>query len=100
VPWYAKAVALVVVAYALSPLDLVPDFIPVLGYVDDLLLVPLGMLFAVRLVPAHLMAEFRAVAVDADRGGTLGRVGAGFIVVMWVTALLAVGLWVRSYLGQ
>ena len=62
VPWYAKAAAIAVAAYALSPIDLIPDFIPVLGYLDDLIIVPLGILLAVRLVPEDLMAEFRASA--------------------------------------
>ena len=62
VPWYAKAVAVAVAAYALSPLDLIPDFIPVLGQLDDAVIVPLGILLAVRLIPPELMAEFRAAA--------------------------------------
>ena len=66
-PWYAKVVAAGVAAYALSPIDLIPDFIPVLGYVDDLLVVPLGMLLVVRLIPKPLMAEFREQAVLRDR---------------------------------
>src|SRR6187455_841485 len=62
VPWYAKAVAAAVAAYALSPIDLIPDFVPVLGYLDDLLIVPLGIMLAVRLIPLPLMVEFRAEA--------------------------------------
>ena len=60
VPWYAKAVAAAVTAYALSPIDLIPDFIPVLGYLDDVVIVPAGILLAVRLIPCDLMDEFRA----------------------------------------
>jgi uncharacterized membrane protein YkvA (DUF1232 family) len=60
VPWYAKAVAVAVAAYAISPIDLIPDFIPILGYLDDLVIVPLGIVLAVKLVPAELMSEFRA----------------------------------------
>jgi len=59
VPWYAKAVAGAVAAYALSPIDLIPDFIPVLGYVDDLVIVPVGIALTVRLIPGDLMMEFR-----------------------------------------
>src|SRR5882762_11450439 len=66
VPWYAKAVALAVAAYALSPIDLIPDFIPVLGYLDDLIIVPLGILLVVKLIPAELMAEFRAEAARRE----------------------------------
>ena len=61
-PWYAKLLAGAVVAYALSPIDLIPDFVPVLGYLDDLILLPLGILLAVRLVPKPLMQEYRSAA--------------------------------------
>jgi uncharacterized membrane protein YkvA (DUF1232 family) len=64
VPWYAKLVAGAVAAYALSPIDLIPDFIPVLGYVDDLIIVPLGILLAIRLIPRPLMAELRILAAQ------------------------------------
>src|SRR3954463_9018820 len=66
VPWYAKAVAGAVAAYALSPIDLIPDFIPVFGYLDDLIVVPLGILLAVRLIPAPLMQELRAEATRRE----------------------------------
>src|SRR6266852_5354025 len=59
VPWYAKAVGVCVVAYALSPIDLIPDFVPVLGYLDDLVLVPLGLLLVLRLIPVDVLAEHR-----------------------------------------
>jgi uncharacterized membrane protein YkvA (DUF1232 family) len=62
VPWYARAFIVCVAAYALSPIDLIPDFIPVLGYVDDLILLPLGMVLALELVPADVLAECRAKA--------------------------------------
>jgi uncharacterized membrane protein YkvA (DUF1232 family) len=61
-PWYAKALAVAVAGYALSPLDLIPDFVPVLGYLDDLLIVPLGIVAVVRLIPPQVMAESRAAA--------------------------------------
>src|SRR5437763_12027806 len=61
-PWYAKALAVAVAGYALSPIDLIPDFVPVLGYLDDLLIVPLGILAVVRLIPPEVMAESRAAA--------------------------------------
>jgi uncharacterized membrane protein YkvA (DUF1232 family) len=61
-PWYAKALALCVAGYALSPIDLIPDFVPVLGYLDDLVIVPLGMLAVLRLIPPEIMAENRAAA--------------------------------------
>src|SRR5262245_4218428 len=72
VPWYAKALAMAVAAYALSPLDLIPDFIPVFGYLDDLVIVPLGILLVVALIPSALMAEFRtqAAAISAKPRST------------------------------
>ena len=94
VPWVAKAVAAVVVAYALSPIDLIPDFIPVLGYLDDLLLVPLGILLAVRLIPADLMAEFRAAAARQAVRPT-SRAGAVVVGAIWavLAGLLVWWLW-------
>jgi uncharacterized membrane protein YkvA (DUF1232 family) len=67
-PWYAKAIAAAVAAYALSPIDLIPDFIPVLGYLDDLVIIPLGILLVIRLIPAEVMAEFRREAERASSG--------------------------------
>jgi uncharacterized membrane protein YkvA (DUF1232 family) len=61
-PWYAKLFTVLVVAYAFSPIDLIPDFIPVLGFVDDAILLPMGIWFALKLVPAPVMAESRAQA--------------------------------------
>ena len=87
VPWYAKAVAGAVAAYALSPIDLIPDFIPVFGYLDDLIIVPLGIVLAVKLVPAELMAEFRAEAVR--RSKPTSRVGLAFIILIWTLAAVA-----------
>jgi uncharacterized membrane protein YkvA (DUF1232 family) len=90
-PWLAKVVAAAVAAYALSPVDLIPDFIPVLGYLDDLVIVPLGILLAVRLVPPELMAEYRASAlVRSER--PISRAGLIGIVTIWMT-VLAVILW-------
>src|SRR5215510_13084224 len=65
-PWYAKAIAACVVAYALSPIDLIPDFIPVIGYLDDLVIVPLGIALVLKLIPAEIMAEHRALASAAQ----------------------------------
>jgi len=94
VPWYAKAVALAVAAYALSPIDLIPDFVPVVGYVDDLILVPLGILLAVQLIPAHVLAEHRAAATDARL--TPSRNAAIVIIAIWIgAALLAAAVAIR-----
>jgi uncharacterized membrane protein YkvA (DUF1232 family) len=85
-PWYAKAWALAVTAYALSPLDLIPDFIPVLGYLDDLVLVPLGIALAVKLIPPEVMADARLTATKAE-GGSIGKVGAAVIALVWMVIL-------------
>jgi uncharacterized membrane protein YkvA (DUF1232 family) len=91
VPWHAKAVAICVAAYALSPIDLIPDFIPVLGYLDEVVILPLGIVLAVRLVPPDLMAEFRQ---EADRLGErpASRAGAAMIIGLWLLAAAAL-LW-------
>ena len=96
-PWYAKAVAALVAGYALSPIDLIPDFIPVLGHLDDLLIVPLGILLAIRLIPEPLLAEFRAAAA-ARAARPTSRRAAIVIVLLWVCALALAGwwLWPRS----
>ena len=91
VPWPAKAVAVCVAAYALSPIDLIPDFIPVLGYLDDLIIVPLGILLALRLVPPDLMAEFRREA-DGLGERPASRAGAAMVVALWLLAAIAL-LW-------
>ena len=84
VPWYAKAVAGAVAVYALSPIDLIPDFIPVLGYLDDLIVVPLGILLAVWLIPDPLMREFRAEALRRERPT---RARSGLLDSMWDSRL-------------
>jgi uncharacterized membrane protein YkvA (DUF1232 family) len=89
VPWPAKALAGLTVAYALSPIDLIPDFIPVLGYLDDLVLVPLGLAIAIRLVPPSVLAEHRAEASRRfAHGAPRSRVGAALVVLVWVLALV------------
>jgi uncharacterized membrane protein YkvA (DUF1232 family) len=97
VPWYARVFAAVVVAYAFSPIDLIPDFIPVLGYLDDLVLVPLGIALALRMIPPAVMAECRARAREALAAGKpTNWIAAAVIVVVWlVLAALGVLLVVR-----
>ncbi len=89
-PRAARIVAAMVAACALSPIDLIPDFIPVLGLLDDLLIVPLGILLAVRLIPPEPMAAFRHQA-EARHDRPRSRTAAGVIVAIWVLALLLVG---------
>jgi uncharacterized membrane protein YkvA (DUF1232 family) len=84
-PMVAKIVAGAVAAYALSPIDLIPDFVPVLGYLDDLIIVPLGILIAIRLIPAPLMSEFRNMATQRAQR-PLSRSGLVAIVIIWLLA--------------
>jgi uncharacterized membrane protein YkvA (DUF1232 family) len=97
VPWYAKLLALIVVAYALSPVDLIPDFIPVLGYLDDLILIPLGIMLVIRLVPEEVMADCRTRAESiAGKAIKAGKIAAAVIVALWIaTALLILWLVLR-----
>ena len=95
-PWYARAFGLAVTAYALSPIDLIPDFIPVLGLLDDALLVPLGLWLFVKMLPAGLLDEHRAAIAASPPGKS--RWGAVIVLLIWAaTALIAWRLWARSY---
>ena len=96
-PWYAKALAIAVAAYALSPIDLIPDFIPVLGYLDDVLLVPLGILLVVWLIPPGIMAEHRELAAGAQER-PVSRAAAGVIVCIWIVSIVLAGWLVSQYL--
>jgi len=98
VPWYAKALAVVVAAYALSPIDLIPDFIPVLGYLDDLILLPLGILLVVRLIPPEILAEHRAAAATLAR--LVSRPAAVVIVCLWVALAILLGWLVYRNVGD
>jgi len=90
VPWHAKALAIAVAGYALSPIDLIPDFIPVLGYLDDLIIVPLGIWLVIWLIPKEIMVEYRAIADTAGQR-PVSRAGMIVIVVLWMSAALALG---------
>ena len=94
-PWYAKALAFVIVVYALSPIDLIPDFIPVLGLLDDMIVVPLLMIGAVRLIPADVMADCRARATQptSTLPASLRWMGLALIVGLWLVAVYAVARW-------
>src|SRR5256885_17039995 len=86
VPWYAKALALAVAAYALSPIDLIPDFVPVLGYLDDLIIVPAGIAFVIWLIPPEIMAQHRATALAAQ-DPPVSRAADMAIVTIWAVAI-------------
>jgi uncharacterized membrane protein YkvA (DUF1232 family) len=84
-PWYAKIWSVIVVAYAFSPIDIIPDFIPILGFVDDLVLIPLGMAVAVKLIPKDILIESRQIAQKRiDRGKPVNWVMGGAIIGLWV----------------
>lgn len=92
VPWYARLVAGLVVAYAFSPIDLIPDFIPVLGYLDDLLLLPLGIALAIRMLPPTVLAESRVKATERlAEGKPINRAMAVCIIALWL-ALAGLGI--------
>jgi uncharacterized membrane protein YkvA (DUF1232 family) len=97
VSWYARIFAAVVVGYAFSPIDLIPDVVPVLGYLDDLILVPLGVALAIKMIPPHVLAECRERARDAkDR--PVNRVAAVVVIIVWIAlAALAVRLVTRAF---
>ncbi len=97
-PWHAKAVAAAVAAYALSPIDLIPDFIPILGYLDDIVIVPLGILLAIRLIPEEIMAEHRATAALAAQR-PVSRVAAAAIIGLWSLAFALLCLWAWRRMG-
>lgn len=89
VPWYAKVWVALVVAYAINPLDLIPDFIPILGYLDDLVLLPLGIALALKMIPPEVMAECRVKAADRLRVEMpLARVITAVIVILWIVILV------------
>ena len=92
-PWYAKLLAGAIVAYALSPIDLIPDFIPVLGLLDELLLLPAAIWLALRLVPAPVLEESRRRAEAALERPT-SRAAAVVIVLVWVACAVALGAWI------
>ena len=90
VPWYAKLFGAIVVAYALSPVDLIPDFIPILGYLDDLILLPLGIALAIRMIPKAVMEDCYERAGSVIAGAKKNWIAGGIVIAMWI----AVFLWV------
>ncbi len=88
-PWYAKLLAGLVVAYAMSPIDLIPDPIPVVGYLDDLILLPVGILIARRLIPSEVMEDCRSRAVHES----------DFRKTNWIVAMVIVGVWLLTFVG-
>ena len=95
-PWFVRLLALLVAAYALSPIDLIPDFIPVIGYLDDLLLLPLGIALVVRLTPPDVIAAARIKAEQAAER-PVSRGAAVFIVALWLSLLAGLVLWLLGH---
>ena len=93
VPWYAKALAAVIVGYAFSPIDLIPDFIPVLGYLDELVLIPLGVMAVRALVPEPVLRECRERAARLE-GKPTNRIAAAVIVAIWIALAGAALYWI------
>ncbi|GAO21775.1 MAG: DUF1232 domain-containing protein [Proteobacteria bacterium] len=100
-PWYAKALGVFVVAYALSPIDLIPDFIPVLGYVDDVILLPVLIWLTIRLLPPEILAECRSQAdawMQANGAKPRSRLGIVLVVLVWLTVGTAAWWWLQPHL--
>jgi len=93
-PWYAKVFLICVVAYALSPIDLVPDPIPILGYIDDLLVLPIGIYLALRMIPAEVLTECRARATTTSEKLPRNWWAAGVIVFLWLATLILAGYFI------
>ena len=98
VPWYAKALAAGVVGYAFSPIDLIPDFIPILGYLDELVILPLGVMAVRALIPANVLAECRDRANQVE-GKPRNWLAASVIVAVWIALSVAGGYWLAARLG-
>jgi uncharacterized membrane protein YkvA (DUF1232 family) len=94
-PWHVKIIAAAVAGYALSPIDLIPDFLPVVGYLDDVVLIPLGIVLCVKLLQPELMNEFRAKATEI-RDRPVSRVAAALIVLLWIACVVGAGLWWKA----
>ncbi len=99
-PWYAKALIFFVVAHTFSPIDLIPDFIPVLGYLDDLLITPGGLWLAVRMIPPEVLAEARVTAATQNPDRSVGKIGAAIIILLWIVGLCAAVYLILRYLKR
>lgn len=88
-PWVAKALAGFVAVYALSPIDLIPDFIPVIGYIDDLVIVPLGIVLVIRLIPPDVLADLREQATFSKANAS-GAFGILLVITIWL--LIGLGI--------
>jgi uncharacterized membrane protein YkvA (DUF1232 family) len=97
-PWYAKLFVAGIVAYAFSPIDLIPDFVPILGYLDDLVLIPLGVTFALKMIPPAVMSECRVQAQEVmTNGKPISRAAAAVIVLIWLTLVALCAVWAYEW---
>ncbi len=97
VPWYARVLAGVTVAYAFSPIDLIPDFIPILGYLDDLIIVPLGIWLVIKMIPPQVLAECREkAAAEIERGKPINRTAAAVIIAIWIGLGILAAIWIKQ----
>ena len=100
VPWYARLLAAAVVAYAFSPIDLIPDVIPVIGYLDDLILVPLGIALVIKMIPPDVLAECREKAITAMADGKpTNWVAAIIVVILWFLLGIGAVVWLKAIFG-
>lgn len=97
-PFLVRLLALGIAAYALSPIDLIPDFIPVLGYLDDVILLPLGIVLVIKLTPPEVISESRAKATQASARPT-SNAAAVVIVAIWLLCAAGFGYWLFAALG-
>lgn len=98
-PWYAKVLVAVIVAYALSPIDLIPDFIPILGYLDDLILIPMGIYLAIKIIPTPVLQQCRAQAQQKmAEGKPVNYIAGAIIILIWITIVAAVLFWIYNAL--
>jgi len=97
-PWYAKLLVAGIVAYALSPIDLIPDFVPILGYLDDLVLIPLGIALAIRMIPSSILEECRARSRETlMSGNSVSRIAGIVIVTVWIALAALAAAWAYFY---
>ena len=97
VPWYARVLAGFTVAYAFSPIDLIPDFIPILGYLDDLIIVPLGIWLVLKMIPPAVLAECREkAAAEIERGKPINRAAAAVIIAIWISCGILAAIWLKQ----
>ncbi|WP_333266766.1 YkvA family protein [Microcoleus sp. Aus8_D3] len=101
VPWYARVLAGVTVAYAFSPIDLIPDFIPILGYLDDLIIVPLGIWLILKMIPPQVLAECREkAAAEIERGKPINRTAAAVIIAIWIGFGILAAIFLKQILKR